>query len=58
MQQEADQQVDLRAKAAGATPIRVRLPLHGKQFKLEKILALPGDQLWFEVTYRGWKAGQ
>jgi len=55
MQQQADVRVDAEAKAVGATPIRVRLPLNGKLFKLEKILALPQDQLWFEVQYSGWK---
>jgi hypothetical protein len=55
MQQQADVRVDAEAKVAGATPIRVRLPLNGKLFKLEKILALPQDQLWFEVQYSGWK---
>ncbi len=55
MQQSADFRADAEAKAAGGTPIRVRLPLNGKLFKLEKILALPQDQLWFDVQYSGWK---
>jgi len=55
MQKKVAAQIDARARAAGATPIRVRLPLNGKLFKLEKILALPGDSLWFELTYSGWK---
>ena len=56
MQQQVDVQVDQRARAAGATPIRVRLPINGKLFRLEKILALPKDELWFEAEYSGWKA--
>jgi hypothetical protein len=55
MQQSADFRADAEARAAGGTPIRVRLPLNGKLFKLEKILALPQDQLWFDVQYSGWK---
>ncbi len=55
MQQQMDQRVDAAAKAAGATPIRVRLPVKGKLFRLEKILALPDDELWFKVQYRDWK---
>ena len=46
------------AKAAGATPIRVTLPVKGTHFKLQKILALPGDKLWFEVGYTGWKVAR
>jgi len=45
----------VRARDAGATPIRIRLPINGKLFKLEKILALPGDKLWFEVQYSRWE---
>jgi len=44
--------------ATGATPIRVSLPINGKLFKLEKILALKDDPLWFEVTYRNWKVAK
>jgi hypothetical protein len=55
MQAMVDQQMDTSAAAAGATPIRVRLPINGKLFKLEKILALPGDALSFKVTYGKWK---
>jgi len=58
MQQEVQARVDRRAREAGATPIRVRLPINGKLFKLEKILALPQDDLWFEVTYRGWEPAE
>jgi len=55
MQKRFNQQVDARARATGATPIRVSLPVKGTHFKLQKILALPGDKLWFEVGYSGWK---
>jgi hypothetical protein len=55
MQQQVDVQVDTQARRAGATPIRVRLPINGKLFMLERILVLPGDQLWFDVEYSGWK---
>jgi hypothetical protein len=58
MQQRFNQRVDARAKAAGATPIRVTLPVKGTHFKLQKILALPGDKLWFEVGYTGWKVAR
>ena len=46
------------AAAVGAAPIRVRLPLDGKLFKLEKILVLPGDELVIRVQYRDWKVPQ
>ncbi len=55
MEQQMQQRAAAEATAAGATPIRVRLPIHGKLFKLEKILALPGDDLYFTLTYSGWK---
>jgi len=58
MQAQFDAQVDRKAKAAGATPIRVRLPIQGTLFKLEKILALPADKLWFQVKYRNWKVAK
>jgi hypothetical protein len=58
LQQAADQRVDQQAVEAGATPIRVRLPIGGKQFKLEKILAMPHDALYFEVEYSGWEAAK
>ena len=38
----------------GGTRFKVRLPINGKQFSLEKILALPGDPLFFDVEYSGW----
>jgi len=46
------------AKAAGAAPIRVKLPVNGKLYKLEKILALPQDKLFFTVQYEGWKVAR
>jgi hypothetical protein len=55
MQKRFNQRVDAQARAAGATPIRVSLPVKGTPFKLQKILALPGDKLWFNVAYSGWK---
>ena len=55
MQKDFDARVDAQAKAAGATPIRVRLPINGKLFKLEKILVLPNDRLYFDLRYSGWK---
>jgi len=58
MQQRMDTQMAARARAAGATPIRVRLPINGRCFKLQKILALPQDELYFEVQYSGWKAAK
>jgi hypothetical protein len=58
MQQEFDTRMDQQARATGATPIHVRLPINGKLFKLEKVLVLPKDVLWFEVQYSGWKLAQ
>jgi hypothetical protein len=55
MQAQVSAQIDQQARAAGAEPIRVRLPINGKLFKLEKILALPDDPLWFSVGYSGWE---
>ncbi len=55
MQKRFNKRVDAQARAAGATPIRVSLPVKGTHFKLQKILALSGDKLWFEVGYSGWK---
>ncbi len=55
MQVMVDRQMDAAAAAAGATPIRVRLPINGTLFRLEKILALRGDKLSFKVDYSGWK---
>ena len=55
MQKQVSARADARARAAGADPIRVRLPINGQLFKLEKILALPEDKLHFQVVYRDWK---
>jgi len=55
MDQQVQQRVERQARAAGVEPIRVRLPIKGKLFKLEKLLALTQDALWFEVHYRGWE---
>jgi len=55
MQQTFNAKVDAKVRAAGAAPIRVTLPVNGKLFKLEKILVLPGDKLFFDVQYRGWE---
>jgi hypothetical protein len=55
LQKQADTKADATAKMAGAQPIRVTLPVQGRLFKLEKVLALPGDELWFEVQYSNWK---
>ena len=58
MQEAFNRRVDAAAKAAGAAPIRVRLPINGKLFKLEKVLAMPADKLFFEVQYRNWKVAK
>lgn len=55
MQKRMNQQMARKSRAAGAAPIRVKLPINGKLFKLQKILALPKDKLYFQVTYSGWK---
>ena len=56
MEQTFTDRADAQARAAGGTPIRVRLPIDGKLYRLEKILALPQDSVWFEVQYSGWEA--
>ncbi len=58
MQEQFQTKMENEARAAGVTPIRVRLPIDGKLFKLEKILALPGDDLYFDLEYGGWKAAR
>jgi len=58
MQKAFDARVDAQARAAGATPLRVRLPINGKLFRLEKILVLPNDRLYFDLHYSGWKASK
>jgi hypothetical protein len=55
MQQAFETRADTATAAAGGRPIRVRLPLDGKRFRLEKILALPRDKLYFNVQYRNWQ---
>ncbi|HUV38125.1 MAG TPA: hypothetical protein VMY39_00855, partial [Planctomycetota bacterium] len=57
LQTQVDQRVQAQVRETGATPIRVRLPLEGKQYRFERILALPGDQLWLEMTYSNWQVG-
>ena len=58
MQQQFDRRAATEARAAGATPIRVRLPINGKLFRLEKILILPNDKLYLDLRYSGWKAAK
>ena len=58
MQQTMNARVDEEARAAGAAPIRVQLPVNGKLFRLEKILVLPGDKLFFDLRYSGWKVAK
>jgi len=53
LQAAAQVQADARATAAGATPIRVNLPIDGQLFRLEKILVLD-EPLFIDVTYSGW----
>ena len=53
LQAAAQVQADTRATAAGATPIRVNLPIDGQLFRLEKILVLD-EPLFIDVTYSGW----
>jgi len=55
MQKAFQARVDAQTRAAGGTPIRVRLPVNGQLFQLEKILVLPDDKLYFELRYSGWK---
>ena len=55
LQSQMDQRVQTEAAAAGSSAIRVRLPLNGKQYYFERILALPSDKLWFEFNYSNWQ---
>lgn len=55
MAQQVQTRVDTEARAAGVSPIRVRLPVDGTLFKLEKILVLPGEKLSFTLKYTGWQ---
>ncbi len=54
LQSQMDARVQAEAAAGGSSAIRVRLPLNGKQYCFERILALPSDKLWFEMTYSNW----
>jgi len=54
MAQQFQARVEAEARAEGRTPIRVSLPVKGKLFKLQKILAMPEEKLFFEVVYRDW----
>jgi len=58
MQKAFNVKVDAKARAAGAAPIRVQLPVNGQLFRLEKILVLPGDKLFFDLRYSGWKVAK
>lgn len=53
LQAAAQNRADARATAAGATPIRVDLPLDGTLVRLEKILVLD-EPLTIDVEYSGW----
>jgi hypothetical protein len=53
LQQMAQQQADQAVTSAGATPIRVNLPLDGQLFRLEKVLVLD-EPLFADVQYSGW----
>ena len=55
MQKQFNQRADNALRKTGETPIRVKLPLDGTQVRLEKILALPGDELWFSYEYSRWQ---
>jgi hypothetical protein len=54
IQAAAQAQADAAATHAGATPIRVNLPIDGQLFRLEKILVLD-DPLFIDVHYSGWE---
>jgi hypothetical protein len=55
LQQQVDQRVQQEVAATGGSAIKVRLPINGKQYSFERILALPSDKLWFEMTYSNWQ---
>jgi hypothetical protein len=57
MQQQFQARVEAEVRSTGGSPIRVSLPINGRLIRLEKILALPKDELWFEFDYSGWKTG-
>ncbi|MCX5654520.1 MAG: hypothetical protein NTY65_07735 [Planctomycetota bacterium] len=50
----AQAKADATTAAAGATPIRVNLPIDGQLFRLEKILVLD-EPLFVDVHYSGWE---
>jgi len=54
LQAQFTRQMEKEAVAAGVTPIRVQLPVRGKLFRLEKILALD-EELWVDFKYSKWK---
>ena len=54
IQQAAQARADAETVGAGATPIRVNLPIDGRLFRLEKILVLDED-LFIRIDYSGWK---
>jgi len=54
IQAAAQAQTDAATAAAGATPIRVNLPIDGQLFRLEKILVLD-EPLFVDVHYSGWE---
>ncbi|MEI7836023.1 MAG: hypothetical protein WCK05_06385 [Planctomycetota bacterium] len=55
MAQQFQARVEADARAGGRTPIRVSLPVKGKLFKLQKILVMPDEKLFFDVGYSDWK---
>ncbi len=54
LQEAAQMQADTQTTVAGATPIRVNLPVDGQLFRLEKILVLD-EPLFMDVEYTGWE---
>jgi len=58
MQKQFRARRDAEVRGAGGRPIHVRLPINGRHYRLEKILALPGDKLYFEVQYSGWRVAR
>ena len=55
MAQQYQARVESDARAEGRTPIRVSLPVKGKLFKLQKILVMPEEAMFFDVGYSDWK---
>jgi len=54
IQAAAQAQAEAATAAAGATPIRVNLPIDGQLFRLEKILVLD-EPIFIDVHYSGWE---